>query len=370
MATYSPQSVGVTAPTGGFKEGGWYNGRQYWGGTLSEPGQIHPSSTQVGAGQLVSAEVNAQSAQQQGITAQEMEAYLAKQRQQQAKTVPSTTGSAGMPAGTSGMPGTTGAGAGVGIQSQPSLNLPDLYKTLYESSGITAIEKELSDKQAAYDEAVAKIRDNPYLSEATMVGRLKKLSDKFEADARSVSSQIATKKADIETQLSLQTKQFDINSQSAQQALNQFNVLLQMGALNNASGEDIAAITRSTGLSSQAIQSAVEANKQKDVKTQVITSTNDAGVVTASVINTQTGEVISKTNLGAIGNAQNSTPKATETDSSQAVSAIISSYAGNEAQQAMISPEDLYTQLLLKYPLASKFIKENWTPDDIRAITR
>jgi len=38
------------APSGGFKQGGWYEGRQYWGGTFSQPGQIHPQSDQPGAG--------------------------------------------------------------------------------------------------------------------------------------------------------------------------------------------------------------------------------------------------------------------------------------------------------------------------------
>ena len=49
---------GVTSPEGGFQQGGWYNGRQYWGGTLSSPGVINSQSNQVGAGQAVSAEVN------------------------------------------------------------------------------------------------------------------------------------------------------------------------------------------------------------------------------------------------------------------------------------------------------------------------
>jgi len=48
------------APPGGFKEGGWYEGRQYIGGTFGAPGVIHPQSPQVGAGQPVSKEVIAQ----------------------------------------------------------------------------------------------------------------------------------------------------------------------------------------------------------------------------------------------------------------------------------------------------------------------
>ena len=49
-----------TEPAGGFKQGAWYDSRQYWNGTFSQPGQIHPESNQPGAGQQVSKEVVAQ----------------------------------------------------------------------------------------------------------------------------------------------------------------------------------------------------------------------------------------------------------------------------------------------------------------------
>ena len=45
------------APPGGFQQGGWYEGRQYWNGSFSEKGQIHSASDQVGAGKAVSKEV-------------------------------------------------------------------------------------------------------------------------------------------------------------------------------------------------------------------------------------------------------------------------------------------------------------------------
>src|SRR3990167_653722 len=49
-ATYAPEQLGIKAPSGGFQTGGWYSGRQYWNGTLSDPGVIHPQSNQQGAG--------------------------------------------------------------------------------------------------------------------------------------------------------------------------------------------------------------------------------------------------------------------------------------------------------------------------------
>jgi hypothetical protein len=57
-------------------EGGWFDGQQLWGGTLSQPGQIHPSSNQQDAGTMVSAEVNAQSAAQQGVSVQQFDQFL------------------------------------------------------------------------------------------------------------------------------------------------------------------------------------------------------------------------------------------------------------------------------------------------------
>lgn len=41
-------------------QGAWYDGQQYWGGTLSNPGQINPFSDQKGAGEQVSNEVISQ----------------------------------------------------------------------------------------------------------------------------------------------------------------------------------------------------------------------------------------------------------------------------------------------------------------------
>jgi len=82
MATYTPQQLGISAPSGGFQQGGWYSGRQWWGGTLSDPGVIHPQSNQQGAGQAVSKEVVQQ-------TAPENWGYIEQQRQISASQIQS-----------------------------------------------------------------------------------------------------------------------------------------------------------------------------------------------------------------------------------------------------------------------------------------
>ena len=198
--------------------------------------------------------------------------------------------------GGSGKGGPTSGGSGSGISgppAAPSINLPELYEGLYASSGISDIEKQLSDQTKSFNEAVSKINDNPFLSEANRVGRIQKLQTDFNNATAGTRSDIATKKADIETRLQLETKQFDINSQQAQQAFNQFQTLLQSGGLDNATGEDIANMTRATGMSSSIINSAINANKQKNVQTQII-SFDDGTNQGFAVINSQTGEIINK----------------------------------------------------------------------------
>ena len=262
--------------------GGWYDGQQFWGGTLSAPGVINTQSNQQGAGQAVSKEV----VQQTNPANWE---YI----QQQQKTYQPSATSQAMPSGN--IPGTEGTG--VGFQA-PTDNFdpPKWYETAYANSGIRDIEAGLTEKTNAHNEAVAKIKDNPYLSEATMTGRIKKLDEKFAADSASVRDQIATKKADIETQLNLQLKKLDINNAATKQALDTAQMLLQSGALAGASGQDIANLTRATGVSSSMWYAAISSQKAKDVKTNVI-SFDDGTNQGFAVINEQTGEIISKQNV-------------------------------------------------------------------------
>lgn len=302
---YTPEQLGITAPSGGFRQGGWYNGRQYWGGTLSDPNTIHPSSNQIGAGAAVSAETNAQSAKVQNVTVPNFNQYLQDQWKRNPQTpsgnITSSTGG-GMGAG-----GASSIGGAINTQSQTTgIDLPSIYKSLYDSSGVSKLEQDLITKTQQYNDAVSKINDNPFLSEATRVGRVQKLTQDFNASISNVKNDIATRKADIETNLNLQAKQYDINSAAATTALNQFNSLLKSGALDNASADDIANITRSTGLSSNMIQSAINANKQSNIKTETI-KYDDGTNQGYAIINSQTGEIISRQAVSA------SEPKKTTT---------------------------------------------------------
>jgi len=295
MAVYDPTSLGITPPAGGFQEGGWYGGRQYIGGTLSDPGVIHPGSSQVGAGQAVSEEVNKQSAAAQNVPHDQFTKYLQDQRQQSAgvtpapQPAPAPTRQTELPSGT--------AGAGLGTMTAPETpNLPEMYKSLIDSSGVKQKEEQLAASEKQFLEERNKITDNPFLTAGIMDQRLRRLKQAYEKETAPLRSQIEMAKADVETQLNLQSRQIDINSNAVQLALNWTNTLLGMGALDNASGEDIAAITRTTGISSSMIQSAIAANKAKNIETSVSTwsdGTNDYFVTVD-----QSGNIVNRQLIG------------------------------------------------------------------------
>jgi len=275
------------------QEGGWYDGRRLMGGSLLKPGEHQP-------GQLVDPKVNIQSDIAQGNQPGDIEKFLASQRQQLGVTATPST----RPVPSTGPSGPGFDASSLASTTPATLNLPDLYSKLFTESGVTDLQSKLSEQEKALTEAKGEINDNPFLSEATRVGRVAKLEQLFNERTANLRSDIATKQADIETKLNLQLKQFDINSEATKLAWDQFNTLLTAGALDDASGESIAQITRSTGISSDMILSAIKANKRKNVNSQVIQSTADSGEVTISVIDKDTGEIINQSSLGMIGNRQ------------------------------------------------------------------
>jgi|TARA_Y100000310_G_scaffold110581_1_gene108959 hypothetical protein len=367
------------------QRGGWYDGQQYWDGTLSQPGQINQRSDQIGAGQAVSQEVIAQTSP--------ANVDFINQRRQQLNLSPSPTVSRPAPT-PSPQPApqessfqptfedsTSGDVSASLPDPQPAIDLPALYESQFADSGISEIEADLSAKGSAYAEQVAKIKDNPYLSEADMTGRIKKLTEKFEADQAVIRNDIAVRKADIETKLNLELKQFDINSDQAKLALDQFNSLLEAGALDRASGEDIANLTRSTGIKSSMIQSAIqsrldaisaERKEEKEIKTSLQTI-DDGTTQWAVLINTQTGDVISRTELGrskpkVFAPKEPKAPKPQSASEQKAsVAVTVQHYIRDKKAQKSISPEALYRKLIREFPGAFDYIEKNWTGKKIRA---
>jgi len=356
---------GKQAPAGGFQNLGWYSGYQYYNGSFApQAGVIHPNSPQQGAGKKVSAEVNAQSAQAQGKSPQEIETYLNNQNKQY---TPAPTGLGNYGKGTGGAIGGGGGSYDLGGGgSSPKLDLPALYKNLYSEKGISDIEKKISEAEQAKATAELNINDNPFLSEATRVGRIQKLNTDYENRTAGWRNELATKKADIETQLNIQTKQFDINSQSAQFELSKFNTLLQAGAFDNASGEDIAGVTRATGLSSNMINSAVQARKDSQVQTSTV-SFDDGTNQGFAVINSKTGEIITKQTIAGSKPTKTSEAGANADNQVLDVQYLVTLYQNTNKKnpswqiahdlRSQYSPKDFYSMLVQTYPKAQSYIK-------------
>ena len=294
---------GNAAPVGGFKDGGWYSGYNYDGasGTFAPQAGMIYSKTLPQSGTMVSPEVNRQTSIAAGKAPDANQNYV---NAQNANPNNNPAGAGGTPSANGSNPGAAATGAGAPLDmsgfggSTPSLNLPGLYDSLSKSAGIPDMEADLTAKEQAFNDQTSKINDNPFLSEADRVGRIAKLTTDYNNDTLAGQNALTMAKQDIQTQLDLQSKQFDINSQQATQSLNEFNTLLSSGALAGASGSDIAAITKATGISSSMVQAAITSQTEKDTPTS-LTTVDDGTNQYAVLINTKTGAVISKTVLAA-----------------------------------------------------------------------
>lgn len=238
--------------------------------------------------------------------------------------------------GSSSSSGLSGMGFSGG--GTPTLDLNKLYDDLMNSPELKALNDELVAKKKAKDEASANINDNPFYAEATRVGKQAKLDEKANDEINTLQYQIDQKKADAQVRINIATQQYNIESQEYQQNLQKLNMLITSGALMNASGSDISQIAVATGMSTEMVKGIIDKMKSDQIKPQVITSTNDSGVVTVSVVDSMTGKVINQSSLGAVGNKQN-TPGGSLKDS-DIQQVIISKLASQTGKATGVNNDD------------------------------
>lgn len=159
---------GVTSPEGGFQQGGWYSGRQYWGGTLSAPGVINSQSNQSGAGQAVSNEVVKQ-------TNPNNVAYIAQQQQSTGNN--SSNVQASLDSFGSSLFGAADSAPSRGVQtfdqiandlkasgllpSTPAPTAPSLvdqFNTLTQAKGVDAIQASITDLKSQQDAIASQLQ--------------------------------------------------------------------------------------------------------------------------------------------------------------------------------------------------------------------
>jgi hypothetical protein len=304
--------------------GGWYDGMQYWNGSLSAPGVINSQSNQQGAGQKVSNEVIAQ-------TNPANVPYIQQQQQQYQPTATSQP----LPGGSSATPASAAATSLAGPTAAPAFDLVAATNAAYNTPEITAATKAVNDRKAALATALAGENDNPFYSEATRVGKISKLEQSANNDIGVQEGILSGLKADAQIKLNAQTGQYNINRQAYQDTLSQFNTLLQAGAFTNASPQDLATISVQTGIPMSELQSIQTKQKNDNIKTSLVTSDN--GVV--SVINTQTGEIISQTKPG-VGNVQKSATATSGQSKSAVIADVYGTFQRIAGNQGYVSKED------------------------------
>lgn len=321
------------------QNGGWYDGQQFFNGSLSNPGQIHPESNQQGAGQAVSQEVIAQTnpANVNYVNQQRAAVNLPPSPTVQNPTPvqpeaivvnnPSNPGSSsgGTPAVAS-TPTYTGnsspfGGGAVSLPTAPTFDLKAATESAYNTPEIATSNKTLSDLQAkvtarqqALADAQAGINDNPFYSEATRVGKSQQLTQQANADMQVLDNQLnieqnklSSLKADAAIKVNAAMGQYNINEQAYKDNLTNFSNLVSAGALDNASAGDIANLSVQTGIPTSMIRSIQQNSIKKNNPLQISTSTNNNGDLTVLAVNSQ-GKVINQTTIAGAG--KTSTTKA------------------------------------------------------------
>lgn len=201
-----------------------------------------------------------------------------------------------------------GGGGGFSMPQQPTIDLQAMYQKMFDSSGVKTEEEALTAKQAEATtlknqlaQAETEIGDNPFISEANRVGRVnrrrteaQKRLDTILEEQNQIQGRIQKQKADIEMKLNMQMKQFDIESQQAQQALSNLNTYMSLGLLDNASDAEIAQLTRATGISSSMIQGAIQTKNDREREVALEYIQDDSGNVTVIAVDKMSGEIVNQ----------------------------------------------------------------------------
>lgn len=305
------------------QQGGWYDAQQYWGGQLSAPGVINSNSNQQGAGQRVSNEVIAQTNPANvAYVQQQQQNYVPDANSQSLPTTdamgnPLNSNRGGAVAATVSAPPSNISGVGTGNLSAtgaPTFDLIAATKAAYNTPEITAAGQNISDIQAKIDarqkalsDAQAGINDNPFYSEATRVGKSQQLTQQANNDLTVLNNQLtsaqgnlASLKADAAITVNAAQGQYNINEQAYKDNITQFNNLLSAGALDNASGQDIANLAVQTGIPTSMIQSMIQTSQKKNNPVQIVSSTDNAGNLTLLAVDSK-GRIVNQTTIPGAG---------------------------------------------------------------------
>lgn len=296
--------------------GGWYDGQQFWNGTLSNPGEFNSQNNQAGQ-------------QGQAAVAAPDQTFINTQRQQQNLTPftfanPTSGGVLVGQAASTMAPGASPAGLFSAGGGAPTIDLNSIYQKALDAATMGAqpkidaaqseadlVQKRINDKRQALATTEAGINDNPYYGEATRTGRIAKLRQATQSDIENdvnelgqannkvamAKNDLATAKADAQVKLNIASQQYNIQSQQYQQNLQLFNSLLAGGGLDGATGADLAQIATATGMPTSVLASLVDQSKKsREAKPQLMTVSDTSGQYVVAL--DSKGNQVSRTKVG------------------------------------------------------------------------
>lgn len=207
---------------------------------------------------------------------------------------------------------------------QPTFDLVAATNAAYNTPEITAANKSIADAQAelttrqqALADAQANINDNPFYSEATRVGKSKKLTQEANNDMTVIQNKIKTAqdtlaglKADAAIKVQAATGQYNIEEQQYKDNLSMFNNLVSSGALDNASGSDLADWSVKTGIPTSMMQSIQAASQKKDNPLSIVQSTDNSGNLTILAVD-KSGKVVNQTTVPGVASSKTGSGSAT-----------------------------------------------------------
>lgn len=283
MAGYTAEQLGIKAPVGGFTDNGWFEGRNYDAATrtFGEKGQNWSASNPDKNKGMVSAEVNAQSAAQQGVSVQQFNSYL-------------NSSNPSAPNGGMNNQGVDPYGGVSGVGKQAPIDLNALYSSFFDTPELKSSKEEVTKIQAARDEAIGEIQNNPWFSQSDRGGKIAGIRSDADRKIGLAQGKVDSLMADAQIKMNLATDQYTLNRQAYQDNLSIFSNLLSSGAFNNASDTDKASWAASTGIPVSMINSIVKTQKSKGINLQ----TYDDGSNVYTVALDQEGNVVNKTLIG------------------------------------------------------------------------
>jgi hypothetical protein len=149
-------------------------------------------------------------------------------------------------AGVTPTTGTTGMTSGLssGMTSGISSSNP------YQTPEIQTAQKEIDTITAARNQATELINDNPFYSEATRVGKVAKLNEKFNADLALAQNKLTTAQTNAQNAYKMQQDALNNNREI-------FKTYVSTGALAGASEAELQQISKATGYPIGVIKGAV-----------------------------------------------------------------------------------------------------------------